>query len=46
MNEAMGLAGMNPVVGMGGSPNMMINSLSQDKDLTGGWGSVILLPKH
>lgn len=39
MNEAMGLAGMNPVVGMGGSPNMMINSLSQDKDLTGGWGS-------
>lgn len=40
MNEAMGLAGMNPVVGAsGGSPNMMINSLSQDKDLTNGWGS-------
>lgn len=39
MNEAMGLAGMNPVVGAGGSSNMMINSLSQDKDLTGGWGS-------
>lgn len=39
MNEAMGLAGMNPVVGANGSPNMMINSLSQDKDLTDGWGS-------
>lgn len=39
MNEAMGLASMNPMVGPGtGRGNMIVNSLSNDKDLSGGWG--------
>lgn len=40
MNEAMGLAGFNPMVGsINNGRNMMINSLSNDKDLTDGWGN-------
>ena len=38
MNEAIGLASMNPMVG-GNKGNMIVNSLSNDKDITGGWGS-------
>ena len=39
MNEAMGLASMNPMVGpCTGRGNMIVNSLSNDKDLSGGWG--------
>ena len=39
MNEAMGLASMNPMVGSGGNRgNILTNSLSRDKDLSGGWG--------
>ena len=33
MNEAMGLASMNPMVG-GNKGNMIVNSLSNDKDIT------------
>lgn len=40
MNEAMGLAGFNPMVGsINNGQNMIVNSLSNDKDLTDGWGN-------
>ena len=40
MNEAMGLAGFNPIVGsINNGKNMIVNSLSNDKDLTDGWGN-------
>jgi hypothetical protein len=39
MNEAMGLASMNPMVGIGGRGNIITNSLSHDKDISDGWGS-------
>ena len=39
MNEAMGLASMNPMVGINGNRgNIITNSLSNDKDLSNGWG--------
>ena len=37
MNEAMGLASMNPMVGTN-KGTMMVNSLSMDKDLSDGFG--------
>lgn len=39
MNEAMGLAGFNPMVGSANGKNMIVNSLSNDKDISGGWGN-------
>ena len=33
MNEAMGLAGFNPMVGSANGKNMIVNSLSNDKDI-------------
>ena len=39
MVEAMGLASMNPMVGINGNRgNILTNSLSNDKDLSNGWG--------
>lgn len=49
MNEAMGLAGFNPMVGSANGKNMIINSISNDKDISGGWGNYSIsdnLTKH